>query len=130
MNVRGVRGATTVKENSSDEIVAATKTLLEKIISVNKIKPEDDIVVIIFSVTKDLNAEFPAVAARRLGWLYTPLLCTYEIDVPGSLEKCIRVLLLIDTEKKQKEIKHVYLGGAKELRPDLESKEKGKYYLS
>ena len=96
MSVHGIRGAITIKKNSRDDVTVATMSLLAKIASVNKIKP-DDIVTIIFSVTKDINAEFPAVAARKLGWLYTPLLCTYEIDVPKSLKKCIRVLLLVNT---------------------------------
>ncbi|MFC1767390.1 chorismate mutase [Candidatus Margulisiibacteriota bacterium] len=129
MSVRGIRGAISVKKNDKDDIVAATMSLLEKMLSENSIKVED-IATAMFSVTKDLNAEFPAVAARRLGWLYIPLMCTYEIDVPGSLKKCIRILLLANTDKKQKHIKHIYLGEAKKLRPDLESKEKGLYYQS
>ena len=129
MSVRGIRGAITVKKNGRDEIVAATMSLLEKIVSVNKIRV-DDIASVTFSVTKDLNAEFPAAAARRLGWLYLPLLCTYEIDVPKSLKKCIRVLLLVNTDKEQKQMKHIYLKDARKLRPDLDSEQKGLYYLS
>jgi len=129
MNARGIRGAITVKKNGRDEIIMATMSLLERMVSVNKIKIEE-ISMALFSVTKDLNAEFPAVAARKLGWLYVPLLCTNEINVPRSLKKCIRVLLLINTEKKQKQLKHIYLKGARVLRPDIGSKEKGLYYLS
>lgn len=129
MNLRGIRGAITVKRNSKEEILEATKRLLKMMVSVNKVKVEE-VATAIFSITKDLNAEFPAVAARKLGWLYSPLLCTYEIAVPGSLRKCIRILLLVNTNKKQKSIKHVYLGDAKKLRPDLKAKEKGLYYLS
>ena len=129
MPIRGVRGAITVKRNSKKEIIASTERLLRKIISANKIKIEN-IASAIFSATADLNAEFPAVAARNLGWIYTPLLCTYEIDVPGSVKKCIRILLHINTKMKQKNIKNVYLGNAKKLRPDLKIKVKGMYYLS
>lgn len=129
MNVRGIRGAITVKKNSRDEIISSTMSLLEKVASINGIKL-NDIAAVIFSVTKDLNAEFPAVAARNLGWLYSPLLCTYEINVPGSLKKCIRVLLLVNTEKQQKQMKHIYLKDARKLRPDLGAREKGLYYES
>jgi chorismate mutase len=129
MSVRGIRGAITVKKNSRDDIVAATMSLLEKMVSVNKIRVEE-MALALFSVTKDLNAEFPAVAARSLGWLYVPLMCTYEINVPGSMKKCIRVLLLVNTNKSQKQMKHLYLRDARKLRPDLGSKEKGLYYVS
>ncbi len=129
MSTRGIRGAITVKKNEKDAIVFATEMLLEKIVSVNKIKV-DDIASIIFSVTKDLTKEFPAIAAREMGWLYTPLMCTNEIDIEGSLKKCIRVLMLVNAEKKQSDMKHVYLDDAKKLRPDLASKDKDEYYLS
>ncbi len=115
MSVRGIRGAITVGSNSSPEIKAATKELLLRIVAENSIEVEA-IASIIFSVTSDLNAEFPAVAARELGWEDAPLLCTYEIDVPGSLAMCIRVLLHVNCEKKQAQIKHVYLKGASKLR--------------
>ena len=117
MPTRGIRGAVTVKINKKAEIIAAAETLLKKVVAANKIKV-DDVAAAIFSTTRDLNAEFPAVAARNLGWVYTPLLCTNEIAVPGALNKCIRVLLLVNSAKKQKDIKHIYLGGAKKLRPD------------
>lgn len=129
MPLRGIRGAITVKQNSDKQILVATQQLLEKIVSKNAIDMED-IAGCIFSVTADLNKEFPALAARKLGWIYTPLLCTYEIKVPDSLKKCVRVLLLVNSEKKQSEIKHVYLGKAKKLRPDLASKNAGLYYIS
>lgn len=129
MAIRGVRGAITVKKNEKDAIVFATEMLLEKIISVNKIKVED-IAAAIFSVTPDLTKEFPAIAAREMGWLYTPLMCTNEINIEGSLKKCIRVLLLINSEKSQDKIKHVYLDEARKLRPDLSTKNKNNYYLS
>jgi chorismate mutase len=129
MATRGVRGAITVKKNEKDAIVFATEMLLEKMVSANKIKVED-IASIIFSVTKDVTREFPAIAARELGWLYTPLMCTNEISVEGSLKRCIRVLMLVNSDKKQSEVKHVYMDDAKKLRPDLSTKQKDKYYVS
>lgn len=115
MSIRGIRGATTTKNNSKEEILDATKELLQEILKKNQLKIED-IASIIFTTTKDLNAEFPAVAARELGWNDTPLLCTREIDVPKSLAKCIRILLLVNSNKEQKEIQHVYLREAVNLR--------------
>jgi len=117
MAVRGVRGAITVHSNTKKEIVESTKQLLEEIILVNKIKVKD-IAAIFFSSTPDLNAEFPAIAARSLGWLYTPLLCTNEIKVPGSLKKCVRVMMIINSARLQAKIKYIYLKGAAQLRPD------------
>ena len=127
MPLRGIRGATCINKNNKVEIVKATKELLFKIIEANKIKQED-IASIIFSTTTDLNAEFPAVAARELGYLYTPLLCMHEINVPGSIKKCIRILVHVNASTAQSKIKHIYLGKAKNLRPDL--KNKSTYYLS
>jgi chorismate mutase len=118
MWVRAVRGATTVENNSAADILEATAELLMKAVEVNGINPED-IISIIFSVTGDLDAAFPAAAARELGWTGIALMCTNEIPVPGSLEKCIRVLIHINTDKKNEEIKHVYLREARILRPDL-----------
>jgi len=118
MSVRAIRGATTVENNCYDEIINETKELLVKIVEENAIDKED-IISIIFSVTKDLDAAFPAVAARELGWTSIALMCTNEIDVPGSLKKCIRVLMHINTEKRNEDLRHIYLKGAKVLRPDL-----------
>lgn len=118
MNVRGIRGAITVKKNASEEILEATRELLTAIIKENNFEPED-VASAIFTVTKDLNAEFPATAARDLGWKYVPLLCATEIEVPGRLEKCIRVMVHINTEKSQSELKHIYLRDATQLRTDL-----------
>lgn len=115
MQIRGIRGATTVKNNDKKDILAATKELLAGIVKSNQVKVED-IASVIFSATKDLDAEFPAAAARELGWDETPLLCTKEIEVPGSLEKCIRILILVNSDKTQKEIKHIYLKDAVNLR--------------
>ncbi|QDT67694.1 Chorismate mutase AroH [Planctomycetes bacterium MalM25] len=117
---RGVRGATTVEKNDREEILTATRQLLALLIRRNGIE-RDDIASVIFTVTKDLDAEFPALAARQLGWAGVPLLCGYEIDVPGSLPLCIRVLVHWNTEKRPGEVHHIYARGAERLRPDLES---------
>ena len=129
MPTRGIRGAITVKKNEKDAIVFATEMLLEKMISVNKVKVED-IASVIFSVTADLTKEFPAIAAREMGWLYTPLMCTNEISVDGSLKKCIRVMMIVNSEKTQAQIKHIYLDEAQKLRPDLATNQKDSFYLS
>lgn len=117
-NCRGVRGATTVEENSRDAILQATRQMLALMIRRNGIDPED-IASALFTVTKDLDAEFPALAARQLGWLEVPLLCGYEISVTGSLPNCIRVLVHWNTDKPQQAIQHVYIHKAVRLRPDL-----------
>ncbi len=129
MPVRGLRGAITVSDNNREEIIDKTERLLKDMIEQNRFQ-EEDVVSVIFSVTDDLDAEFPAVAARRLGWLYTPLMCTREIPVPGSLNKCIRVLMHVNSTLRQDEIVHSYLDGARVLRPDLDSDKKDRYYRS
>ncbi|MFZ3102916.1 MAG: chorismate mutase [Desulfitobacteriaceae bacterium] len=118
MFVRGVRGATTVEENSAELIKTATKELLQAIIKENSLCLED-IVSAIFTVTPDLNADFPASSAREIGWERVPLLCTTEIPVPGAVPLCIRILLHVNTTLSQKEINHVYLRKAVALRKDL-----------
>lgn len=118
MRCRGVRGATTVDSNTREEILAATRQLLALMIRLNSIESED-VASATFSLTSDLNAEFPALAARQLGWLDVPLLCTYEVDVPGSLRQCVRVMLHWNTDKSQADIRHVYIKDAVKLRPDL-----------
>ncbi|MBN2023971.1 MAG: chorismate mutase [Pirellulales bacterium] len=115
---RGVRGATTADANTSEAILEATRQLLALLIRQNGIEPED-VASAIFTLTKDLDAEFPALAARQLGWLGVPLLCSYELEVPGSLGHCVRVMLHWNTEKSPEEIVHVYIKGAARLRPDL-----------
>lgn len=115
---RGVRGATTVEANTREAILKATRQLLALIIRRNGIEPTD-IASAIFTVTKDLNAEFPALAARQMGWLDVPLLCGYEVEVPGSLMSCVRILLHWNTGRSQTEIHHVYIHDAISLRPDL-----------
>ena len=120
MTCRGVRGATTVRSNSREDILTETRRLLAVMIRLNEMDTED-VASVIFSATPDLNAEFPALAARQLGWLDVPLICTHEIGVPGALEKCIRILVQWNTEKAQSKISHVYLKEAVRLRPDLEN---------
>jgi len=117
MRCQGVRGATTVEENTSPHIVNGTRELLLAIVKENEIHP-DDIASVIFTTTRDLSAEYPALAARKMGWYDQALLCGHEMDVPGGLSRCIRVLLHWNTNKKPSEIQHVYLNGAEELRPE------------
>ncbi|NLZ93856.1 MAG: chorismate mutase [Firmicutes bacterium] len=116
--VRGIRGAITVPENSKAEILQATKELLHKMAVANNVQ-QQEIVSIIFSATPDLTACFPAAAARELGWTHVPLLDTVEMNVPGSLPLCIRVLMHVNTHMNQVEVKHIYLREASLLRPDL-----------
>ncbi len=115
---RGVRGATTVESNSPEAILTATRQLLAMLIRQNGIDAKD-VASAIFTVTRDLDAEFPALAARQLGWMNTALMCSYEISVPGSLGKCVRILLHWNTTKEANEIVPVYLKEAARLRPDL-----------
>lgn len=116
--VRGIRGATTVEHNDAEEIRVATQELLQKILAENQLCTED-LVSAIFTVTSDLNADFPASSARGIGWQLVPLLCATEIPVPGSLARCIRVLLHVNTTRSQREIKHIFLRDAVFLRKDL-----------
>ena len=122
MACRGIRGAITVGRNNREEILSATRMLLEAIVEKNNIMPanlEHDMVSVIFTATTDLDAVYPAVAARELGWTQVPLLCMQELHVKGSLRMCIRVLLQWNTEREQSDMRHIYLGGARSLRPDL-----------
>jgi chorismate mutase len=114
---RGIRGATSVPGNSETEILRATRALLEKMIEENEV-PVDAIAGAIFTATPDLNAVHPAQAARDLGWIQTPLLCAQDIDVPGSVPRCVRVLMLANVDRAVDRIRHVYLGDARSLRPD------------
>lgn len=116
---RGIRGAITVPANTEEAIGVATKELLRKMIAVNKVEISD-IACILFTTTSDLNAAFPAAAARALGWTRVPLLCGHEMNVPGSLPGCLRVLVLLNTDKTNEEMVHVYLGGAEMLRDEGE----------
>ncbi|MEW6182059.1 MAG: chorismate mutase [Bacillota bacterium] len=118
MRVRGIRGAITVKENTAKDIITGTKELLQSMVQENALDL-DEVASVFFTLSPDLNAQFPALAAREIGWRHVPLLCAREIDVPGAASRVIRVLLHVNTDKSQKELKHVYLGDAAGLRPDL-----------
>lgn len=115
-----VRGATTVKANTKEDILEATKELIEVIIKDNNIHV-DDVISITFTATKDLDAVYPAVAARALDITAAGLLCMQEMYVEGSLKKCIRVLMQASSNRMQKDVKHIYLNEAIHLRPDLDT---------
>lgn len=119
MYFKAIRGATTVENNDATEIIEETKKMLCEIVEKNDLQRED-IISAIFTTTRDLDAAYPAVGARQIGWTGVALMCMSEMFVPGSLEKCIRVVLHINAEDKNKEIKYAYLKGAKILRPDLD----------
>jgi len=118
MPVRGIRGATTVTENSAAAVVEATREMLRAIVERNNLDTAE-IASAFFSTTPDLTAEFPAYAARELGWLTVPLLCGHEMSVPGALPLCIRVLIHLNTDLPQSAMRHAYLRGAVVLRRDL-----------
>jgi len=117
MVYRGVRGATTVEANTREAILEETRKLLALMIRFNEVE-STDVASAIFTVTPDLNAEFPALAARQLGWFDVPLLCTNEISVVGALPKCVRILIHWNTDRAQTDITHVYMNEAVRLRPD------------
>ena len=119
MAVRGIRGAITIPEDNATEVLQATRELLEEIIKQNELESQD-IASIIFTVTQDIKSIFPANAARSMGLNLVPLLCSLEIGVSGSLPLCIRVLVHVNTNKSQEEIKHVFLRAASKLREDLQ----------
>jgi len=118
MRCRGIRGATSVEVNNSRAIIAATRELLERIVALNDLRL-DDVASVIFTITPDLDAAYPARAAHEIGWGTTPLLCVQEMAVAGSLPRCIRVLVLWNTDLRSDQIRHIYLGRACALRPDL-----------
>lgn len=119
MSVRGIRAAITVEVNEKEPILDATLVLLNEVVKQNAIVP-DDIASVFITVTHDLDATFPAIAIRQMsGWDLVPLMCALEVPVKGSLERCIRFMIHLNTDKTQAEINHVYLGGARVLRPDL-----------
>ncbi|MCC3373523.1 chorismate mutase [Cohnella sp. REN36] len=119
MKVRGIRGAITVDANEEQQILDATLEVLRAIVEENRVEPED-ICSLFITVTQDLDATFPARAIRQMaGWELVPLMCSVEIPVKGGLEKCVRLMVLVNTDASQSEIRHVYLGDARKLRPDL-----------
>jgi len=121
MAVRGIRGAINVDADVPEQIIAATTELLEEIFRANAIEEFDEIVSAIFTTSPDLTSTFPAEAARRLGMRQVPLLCSREIPVPNAMQHCIRILLHVNTDKKQSEMAHAYLRDTKSLRPDVNS---------
>lgn len=116
--IRGIRGAITVEADDRDAILAATKRLLQEMTLRNDVEI-DDIASVLFSLTPDLRAAFPAIGARELGWVQVPMLHFSEIDVPGALGRVIRVLMHVNTPRSQEAVEHVYLDQAVALRPDL-----------
>ena len=114
---RGIRGATTAAANTAEDILEATGELVRALVALNGLRPED-IASAVFTTTPDLTATFPALAAREVGWTEVPLLCAHEMAVPGSLDRAVRVLLHVNTAHSAAEIRHVYLNGARQLRPD------------
>lgn len=117
--VRGVRGATTTEANDENEILEATEEVVGQMIKENNISPEQ-VAQVLITVTPDLNAAFPARALRSFdGWTFVPVMCATEIDVPNALSKCIRIMMTVNTDKKQSEVKHIYLKNAKQLRPEF-----------
>lgn len=118
MTVRAIRGATTCEENTASSINEATQEMLLAILERNVISP-NDIISAFFTVSADLNAAFPAAAARGVGFQDVPLMCAVEIDVPGAMSRCIRVMLHIETQNERRDIRHVYLREAQALRHDL-----------
>jgi chorismate mutase len=119
MAIRGIRGAAVAGDDSPEEILAVTRELLEGILASNPALQPDDVASALFTVTNDLVSAYPARAAREMGWTNVPLMCALEIPVPGSLPRCVRVLLHWNTDLPQDQIQHVYLGAAASLRPDL-----------
>jgi chorismate mutase len=122
MAVRGVRGATVAEKDDPENILSATRKLINAILTENPDMVLEDIASVLFTSTDDLNSVYPAKAAREMGWNQVPLISASEIPVPGGLAGCIRVLIHWNTDKTQSEIRHVYLGAAASLRPDLSGK--------
>jgi len=125
MAIRGIRGAITIREDEKENVLSATRELLEAILTANHALKTEDIASALFTTTGDIVSVYPALAARQMGWDHVPMICAREIPVPGGLPMCVRVLIHWNTDKEQDEIQHVYLREAVRLRPDLLSKEKG-----
>jgi len=117
MPVRGIRGATVADDNTKEAILSATRELLLALIAANDIQP-DEVASAWFTTSPDLTADYPALAARALGWHDVALLCAHEMAVPHGLPKCIRILVHLNTDKPAQAIRHIYLGQAASLRPD------------
>ncbi len=121
--MRGIRGAATVDKNSRESILTTTRDLLQEMQSCNAIQSED-LSAVLFTLTDDLDAAFPAEAARQLGWVDVPLMCFQEVRVPGALERVVRVLMLWNRDVAQDSVCHVYRGGARALRPDVAGRDR------
>ncbi len=121
MPVRGIRGAIDVARNGKEEILRRTGELLEALVRANRVRAKE-VAAAIFSLTPDLNAEFPAIAARKLGWTDVPLMCCQELDIPGGMKRVVRILLLVNTPLPASRLRHQYLGNTPRLRPDLAAK--------
>ena len=119
MPVRGIRGAAQASTDTPEAILQSTRRLLTALLETNPTLQPEDIASIFFTVTGDLNAAYPAQAAREMGWCSVPLMCSREISVPGSLPRCIRILIHWNTEQPQSSIHPVYLGAAATLRPEF-----------
>ena len=119
MQTRGIRGATTIATDTKEEVLFATRELLDAIFVKNPDLDKEDIASAFFTTTEDVSSAYPALAARQMGWDLVPMICAREIPVPDSLPKCIRILVHWNTDKNQEEINHIYLRGATKLRPDL-----------
>ena len=119
MQQRGIRGATTIDTDNRESVLSATRELLLAILASNPDLKTDDIASALFTVTDDIASVYPALAARQMGWDLVPMMCAREIPVRGSLPLCIRVLIHWNADKRQDEVKHVYLRDAVQLRPDL-----------
>ena len=118
MAVRAVRGAVQISGNDRDEILAGTTELVTEVMSRNALSTED-VISVLFTATPDLTAEFPALAARKLGFQEVPLLCASEIDVPGAMPRVVRLMMHVETTKPRSALQHVYLRGATALRLDI-----------
>jgi chorismate mutase len=121
MAVRGIRGAISVEADEPEQIRDATRELIEEVLRRNKIEDFDDVISAVFTTTGDLVSAFPAEAARLIGMTTVPLLCAQEIPVTGSMPRCIRLLLHVNSDRRPAEIEHVYLREAARLRPDMKS---------
>jgi len=120
MMVRGLRGATTVENDEEQAVLEATQALVEEMAKENGVLP-GDIISVLISTTTDIKSTFPAKAVRSIdGWIYVPVMCTHEMDVPGAMSLCIRALMHVNTDIPQRYVKHIYQKNAVKLRPDLQ----------
>jgi chorismate mutase len=119
MTTLGIRGATTIDTDTKEDVLFATRELVDALLAANPGLRADDIASALFTTTEDIASAYPALAARQMGWDQVPMMCAREIPVPGGLPMCIRVLIHWNTDKKQNEVQHVYLREAVKLRPDL-----------